>query len=73
MPLDADDNDLVMNITPLCGFAVVKGLNEDGEVCYATVATQGLKSIECLGMAEYAILRLKQGLIRDIENNWDDD
>lgn len=48
---------------PLGGFAVVKLLNEDGKVCYVAAATAGgMTSVECLGLAEWAVLKLKHGL-----------
>ena len=47
--------------TPLDGLAIVKGLDKDGNVTYAARATEGLTSIECLGMAHYAVLCLSAG------------
>jgi hypothetical protein len=71
MPLDVTENDLIASVQPLCGFVVVKALNEDGEVVYCTAATPGLKSVECLGMARYAVLKLERGLLAGMED--DDD
>jgi hypothetical protein len=67
MPLDAAEDDPITTAQPLCGLVIVKALDEDGEVVYLTAATDGLKSVECLGMAEYAVLRLKHGLTRGME------
>ena len=62
MALDAGDDDAIMHCQPLSAFIVVKALDEDGELCYLTGATEGLHSVECLGMAEYAAARLKRAL-----------
>lgn len=67
LPLDAAEDDQIADITPLCALVVVKGLDEDGHVVYCTGATDGLKSVECLGMAEYAVLKLKRGLARELD------
>lgn len=64
MPLDAGEDNAITTAQPLCGFVVVKSLDEDGEVVYLTGATEGLSSVECLGMAEYAALRLRTGIAR---------
>jgi hypothetical protein len=62
MSLDVGDDDPIASIQPLDGMVVVKGLDPDGDVVYCTAATKGLQSVECLGMAEYAVLRLKRGI-----------
>lgn len=62
LPLDVDASDLIARCTPLCGFVVIKALDDEGEVGYFTAATHGLKSVECLGMAEFAVLKLQHGL-----------
>lgn len=67
MPLDVAGDDLVATAQPVCGLVVVKALNEDGHVCYLTAATEGLKSVEALGMARYAVLKLEHGLVRDLD------
>lgn len=64
MPLDVGEGDGIATCQPLSGFVVVKALGEDGEIRYLTAATDGLKSVECLGMARYAVLRLEHGLMR---------
>jgi hypothetical protein len=71
MPLDVGDGDPIASAQPLCGFVVIKALNGDGEVVYLTAATPGLKSVECLGMARYAVLKLERGLIADLEDGSD--
>lgn len=67
MPLDAAEDDLIATAQPLCGLVIVKALDAGGEVVYLTAATEGLKTVECLGMAEYAVLRLKHGLAKGME------
>ena len=67
MPLDLGEDSAVADCQPLCGFVVIKALDEDGDVCYLTAATPDLESVECLGMAEYAVLKLKRGLARALD------
>jgi hypothetical protein len=62
MPLDVAEDDEICTVQPLCAFVVVKALDQDGEIRYLTGATGGLQSVECLGMAEYAALRLRRGM-----------
>jgi len=66
MPLDLSENSAIAVCQPLCGFVVIKALDEDGDICYLTAATADLQSVECLGMAEYAVLKLKRGLARQL-------
>ena len=63
MALDVGDDDVLVTAQPLAAFIVVKALDEDGDIRYLTSATEGLQSVECLGMAEYAALRLRTGLV----------
>jgi hypothetical protein len=62
MPLDVGEGDVITTAQPLSALVVVKALDEDGDIVYLTGATEGLQSVECLGMAEYAALRLRRGL-----------
>lgn len=65
--LDLDLEEGAWNgLTPLDGFVAVKALSEDGKICYVMAATKGLKSVECLGMARYAMLKLEHGLIAEL-------
>jgi hypothetical protein len=68
MPLDVAADDLIATMQPLSGMVVVKALDEDGGVQYLTAATGGLHSVECLGMAQYAVLKLERGLTRDLDD-----
>jgi len=61
MALDAGEDDLIRSAQPLSALVVVKALCGDA-IVYLTAATEGLQSVECLGMAEYAALRLRHGL-----------
>ena len=72
MPLNVEAGDGIAACQPICGLVVVKALDEDGEVCYFTAATDGLKSVECLGMARYAVLRLERGLTEDFSDDLPD-
>lgn len=67
MPLDVDDDDAIMTCQPVCGLVIIKALDENGEIVYFSAATDGLKSVECLGMVEYTSLRLKHGLMQALE------
>ena len=64
MTLDVGEDDTIVTAQPLSAFVVVKALDEDGDLVYLTGATDGLHSVECLGMAEYAAARLRAGLTR---------
>lgn len=48
--------------TPLCALAVVKHLTPDGRPAYSARATENVLSVEALGMARYAVLRLEEAL-----------
>lgn len=67
LPLDLPDGPLDPGLTPLCGFIVVKALNGEGEVTYFSAGTNGLTSIECLGMARWSVLKLEHGLSAEFE------
>jgi hypothetical protein len=62
MPLDVADDDPIATAQPLCGLVIVKALDADGDVVYLTAATPDLMTVECLGMARYAVLKLEHGL-----------
>lgn len=51
--------------TPLCALVVVKQLNEEGQVQFLARATEGITSVEALGMSRYATLRLEEALRSD--------
>lgn len=69
MPLEVGVDDDIHTVQPICGFVVIKALDEDGDVRYLTGATDGLQSVECLGMAEYAVLKLRHGLERRLDGD----
>lgn len=69
MPLDVTEDDPVATCQPLSAMIVVKALDGDGDVVYLTAATEGLMSVECLGMARYAVLKLEQGLITRMDED----
>jgi hypothetical protein len=73
MALDAPEDDSIRTAQPLSGFVVIKALTEDGQIRYLTGATEGLMSVECLGMVEYAALRLRRGLENGDTNEVGDD
>lgn len=49
---------------PLAALVIVKSFDEDSEigVSYQVRATEGLSTVECLGMANLAVLRLAGAL-----------
>lgn len=51
---------------PVAALLVVKTFDGDSEVgvCYQVRATGGLSTVEALGMADYAVLRIRDGLSR---------
>jgi hypothetical protein len=62
MELIVSEDSLINTCQALNAFVVVKALSQDGEVVYLTAATSNLHTVECLGMAEFAALRLRKGL-----------
>lgn len=64
MDLNVDEDDVLVTSQPLSAFVVVKALDEEGDIVYLTAATEGLQSVECLGMAEFAALKLRAGMAR---------
>lgn len=72
MALDISDGDPIASCQPLSALVVVKALDAAGDVAYYTAASDGLKSVECLGMAEYAALKLRRGLAADMGGEDDD-
>jgi hypothetical protein len=64
MDLDIGVNDPIATAQPLAAFIVVKVLKADGHEDYLTAATAGLHAVECLGMADSAVEKLKHALWR---------
>lgn len=64
MDLDIGVNDPIATAQPLAAFIVVRALDDEGELVYLTGATAGLPTVDCLGMADYAIEKLKHALHR---------
>ena len=56
---------------PVAALVIVKTFDGDSEigVCYRVRATGGLSTVEALGMADYAALRLREGLRRRLEDD----
>lgn len=58
---------------PLAALVVVKMLEDDG-VRYAVRATDGLQTIEALGMARAAVLKLEKAIVAyDLDDDDDGD
>ena len=51
---------------PVAALVIVKTFDETSEVgvCYQIRATGGLSTVEALGMADYAVIRISDGLRR---------
>jgi hypothetical protein len=63
MPLEmASDDDQISQ--PLAAIVVVKCLNADGSIGYRSRATTGVQTVEALGMARYAVLKLEQAILQ---------
>lgn len=62
MELDTGVNDPITTAQPLAAFVVVKALDTDGNLCYFTGATEGLPTVECLGMADFAVEKLRHAV-----------
>jgi hypothetical protein len=61
MPLEmASDDDEISQ--PLAAVVVVKCLDSDGAISYRSRATEGIQTVEALGMARYAVLKLEQAI-----------
>jgi hypothetical protein len=71
MSLDVEDDDEIVTCQPVVGFVVVKALDGEGKIVYLAAATEGLKSVECLGMARFAVLKLEHGLTQAMEEEDD--
>lgn len=69
MTLNTGEDDPITTAQPLAAVIVVKVLDEDGDLCYLTGATDGLTTVECLGMTEFAVLKLKHALRRRFGGN----
>lgn len=69
MDLTLNEDSALANAQPLCGFVVIKGIDRDGDLTYLTAATDGLTAVECLGMAEYAALKIKRGLSQELSES----
>jgi hypothetical protein len=62
LPIDPEDERDFEGITPLAATVIVKALNPAGEVCYIAAATEGLMTVECLGMVNYARVILEEAI-----------
>ena len=68
MPLDVGEDDLITSIQPLAAVVIVRGLDGDGDMVYATAATEGLHSLDAWAMARYAALKLETGMAGRMHN-----
>lgn len=69
MDLSVEEDDVLVTAQPFSAFIVVKAFDADGDVVYLTAATEGLQSVECLGMAEFAALKLRNGMTRCLHDD----
>ena len=54
--------DMPDDVTPLAALVVLKALDGDGEVTYLARASEGVTTVEAVGMAALADLRLRAAL-----------
>lgn len=66
-----ETSDLPTNWTPLDAVAVVKCLNEDGELGFVIRSTETLSSWESLGLLEVAAKTQINNILEDIEDEDD--
>lgn len=55
------------SITPLSAVVILKALDEDGDLAYFTLATEGLLTVEAAGMMAYADSKIRGRWIRGEE------
>lgn len=65
MPLDVADDDPAKTGQPLGAVVVAKVLGDDGEIYYLGNATDGIKSVEALGMLRYGLMKLERRMMAD--------
>lgn len=61
------------NWTPLDAVAVVKCLDEDGNLSYVIRSTETLSDWECFGLLEIAAKSQARSILNDIEDDEDED
>lgn len=49
-------------MSALGAIVIVKALDHDGDVCYYVRGTEGLTSVEAMGMVHFALLQLSEGM-----------
>ncbi len=64
MALETEENDPIRTAQPLSAVIVAKLLGDDGEIYYVGAATEGLKSVETLGMLRYAQVKLEHRMMQ---------
>jgi hypothetical protein len=62
MPLALGEDDELADAQPLAALVVVKCLAADGSIAYCARSTEGVQTVEALGMARYAVLKLEQAI-----------
>lgn len=62
MPLDLGEDDELADAQPLAALVVVKCLAADGSIAYCARSTSGVQTVEALGMARFAALKLEQAI-----------
>lgn len=67
MPLVERENDPVATDQPVAAVVVVKTISAEHGVGYLVRATEGLMTVEALGMARFAQLQLEDSLINPAE------
>lgn len=65
MGMDLDWEDFAGNkVFPMAALVVMKGMDHEGDVVFTVTNTEGLTSVDALGMARFAVLHCED-LVRD--------
>lgn len=66
-------HNLPENWTPIDAVAVVKCLNEDGELTFMISSTETLSDWECYGLLEIAAKSQENAILQNLEDNGEED
>jgi hypothetical protein len=64
IPLDLEDAE-GLTISPIAALVVAQGMDSEGRIVYTCLHTDGMTSVEALGLAHYAKLHAETSVLRD--------
>lgn len=64
IPLDIEDEE-GMSISPIAALVVVEGFDSSGDTVYGVMHTEGVTTVQALGLANYAVLHAETSVLRD--------